>query len=179
MYSFLSGGDSYSINSTRLTLSSFPFDSIQCPEEILTVALRDILGCSLLNLLIEVKDETKQSITLGAAVLLSKIGMESKYDLSSSSSTTSSISVESDSNCIYILLNLLNRKLFFYLLIIYQKINNDDGRVIPCHMDELIKLSVALNIPIYISKKLFQVAARDATLEKSSGDELIIKSVMV
>ena len=108
----------------KYTLNRFSFDELQNAEAIFPYALKKFLDCSIVGLIIEVKDELgKNSVSLGAAVVLARRGYESDYRISSKEMRLPEYTDELDSAV---------------------------ACVVNCHMEELILLSLATSMPIYM-----------------------------
>ena len=152
LYAFLSGGQgesSYVDSSKELTLNSIEYSTMKCPEAVFSYGLKKFLDCSIVGLILEVKDELgKNSVSLGAAVVLARTGFESEYRIS-----TKQVGLPDDTD---------DR-------------SDADACIISCHTDELVLLSMATNIPIYMPKPLFLGASVDASLEKGNDKDLIMR----
>lgn len=143
LYSFLQGGDSTTIDGEKLSLKTIDYQSFQSSEEIIQFSLKKVLGCSIVGLVVEVKDEmTRNNVALGAAAVLARTGYEDEFRISSSNPGLPE----------------------------FEDIASAPGCLVNIHMDELVLLSLAMDMPVYIPKPLFLGAAVDASLENSDGE---------
>ena len=149
LYSFLSGGyGSCGANDEMLTMNKVNYTNIRSPEAIFLYALDKFLNCSIVGLILEVKDELgKNSVSLGAATVVAKRGFESEYRIS-----TKQVGLPDETN----------------------DLRSAEACVINCHTDELVLLSIATNIPIYMPKSLFLGAAVDVSLDKDSDGNVLM-----
>lgn len=151
IYSFLSGGEGLTLEGDSISLSNVNvIESLKRPEEALIVCLKHILGCSLVGIILEVKDELgKDSVSLGAAVVLAQPEAISEYTVSTTNA----------------------------LLPDFSDLSTAPACVINCKLDEIVFLSLASGMPIYIPKPLFGGAAVDVTLLKEEIDFVMQYSV--
>ena len=111
------------------------------PELAFFIALNDILNSKITGLFFEIRDElATNSVSLGAAIIVSKNEVANQWKLSrANNALPSASSTDAD-------------------------IRDHDSCVVNCHPDELLALSVLLKLPIYMPEPLFESSAIDARL---------------
>lgn len=109
-------------------------------------AVDRILGSTITAILIEVKDQlSKDKIVLGGAVVLSQNNVAADWKITPSNPLLPDVCSTDDPN----------------------DVAQCTACIVPCHMDELVAMSLLTRIPILIPKSLFEALAIDATLTSS------------
>ena len=175
MYSFLTGGDGKTLGGETISLANMDTKSFKRPEEALILCMKKILGCSIVGLILEVKDELgKDSVSLGAAAVLAKPESATEYTVSPTNTLLPVCYMSTHPCTCYLERSLLYVNNFVQD---YSDLSSAPACVVNCKLDEVVPLSMASGIPIYIPKQLFVAAAVDAKLTKEEQDICIQYSV--
>lgn len=122
------------------------------PYHSLISNLNECAGLSITGILIEVADSPDDiSLSLGAAVLLSKSEYKENWKLTSKS----------------------------YRDIIRAERKSNEAKIVDCHMDEALGLHIASNLPIYMAESLYNRVSIDGLLENNIVDDKSIQSINI
>lgn len=111
-------------------------------------AIESVLNAKIINLVVEISDEVaKDQIKLGGAVMIAMHG------------------------------DCQNWKKVNSTELLPQSLSNDanpsTARLINCHMDELVAFALSMQMPILVSKRLFEKGSMDAILRKSPTNDAL------
>lgn len=137
LYNFLNGGQGNDPFGKTCRFSDLP-SHFRNPQKAFQYAVEQFLGAKVSALIIEVADEFKDAVTIGAAMVISK-------------QQASENPVQPTSE------NILTQG----------QADDDSSVVVPCHTDELVGFALALSMPIYMQRNIFESGAIDAVMIKN------------
>eukprot|EP01041_Mallomonas_annulata_P006212 gene6212-12582_t len=146
IYNFLNGGQGIDLTGQNYRFSNLPTE-YRNGHLAFQYALKTLLNIQITGLLLETIDESKDTINIGGAILISKNNVSNQWQLSSTNN------------------KLPNQE------------NNENACLINCHIDELLGFSLALGLPICTNKNLFENACMDVLMTKDiTSNKLLISA---